>query len=80
MCNRMRIKLNGINELKEFVHAVSQFESDVNIIKGTHVFDAKSIMGVIDIAPDSSDTFVEIVSDETLTIEKFSQAMEEFRV
>lgn len=78
MCNRVRIKLNGINELNKFVRAVSQFESDVNIIKGTHVFDAKSIMGVIDIAPNESATYVEILSDDQDEIEKFNAAMEEY--
>ena len=80
MCNRVRIKLNGINELKEFVHAISRFESDVNIIKGTHVFDAKSIMGVIDIAPDNVSTYVEILTHDQDEIQKFNDAMEVYMV
>ena len=78
--NRVKIKLNGINELRNFVNAVSTFEEDVNIIKGTHAFDAKSIMGVIDIAPDSENTYVEIVSDNQEVIEKFNAVMEAYRV
>ena len=30
MSNRIRIKLNGIDELRKFVNAVSSFEEDVN--------------------------------------------------
>ena len=78
--NIVRIKLNGIDDLRNFVHAVSQFEADVNIIKGTHTFDAKSIMGVIDIAPDSAQTYVEILTTDEEQIDKFNEAMEAYRV
>lgn len=80
MSNRIRIKLNGIVELRNFVSAVSSFAEDVNIIKGRNVFDAKSIMGVIDLAPDSENTYVEILTNDQDEIEKFNAAMEEFRV
>ena len=79
MSNRIRIQLNGIDALRKFVHTVSAFESDVNIIKGRNVFDAKSIMGVIDIAPNESATYVEILSDDQVEIEKFNAAMEEYK-
>lgn len=79
MSNRIRIQLNGIDTLRKFVHTVSAFESDVNIIKGRNVFDAKSIMGVIDIAPDESATYVEILSNDQNEIERFNAAMEEYR-
>lgn len=79
MSNRLRIDLRDINVLRNFVHRVSQFESDVNIIKGRNVFDAKSLLGVIDIAPDVAATFVEIISNDQDEIEKFTVAMEEFR-
>lgn len=80
MSNRIRIKLNGIVELRNFVSVVSSFAEDVNIIKGRNVFDAKSIMGVIDLAPDSENTYVEILTNDQDEIEKFNAAMEEFRV
>lgn len=79
MNNRIQINLRDINTLKNFVHTVTTFESDVNIIKGSNVFDAKSLFGVIDIAPDGSTTFVEIVSDDQDEIDKFKDAMEVFR-
>ena len=78
--SKFRIELNDFSTLKKFVHEVAKFESDVNIIKGRLVFDAKSLLGVIDIAPDSSETFVEIISDDQDEIVKFNQVMEEFRV
>lgn len=80
MSNRIRIKLNGIVELRNFVSAVSSFAEDVNIIKGRNVFDAKSIMGVIDLAPDSENTYVEILTNDQDVIQKFNAAMEVYRV
>lgn len=77
---RIQIKLNGIEQLRNFVSVVSTFESDVNILKGRNIFDAKSIMGVIDIAPDSTETYVEIVSDNVPEIERFNHEMGAFRV
>ena len=81
MSNRIRINLNDFNVLRHFVHVVSQqFESDVNIIKGSKAFDAKSLLGVIDIAPDDVNTYVEILTKNQDEIARFNAAMEEFRI
>ena len=80
MSNRIRIDIRNIDVLRNFVHKVSQFDSDVNIIKGSNVFDAKSLFGVIDIAPDLTNTYVEILTNDQDEIEKFNVMMEEFRV
>ena len=79
MEKRIRVDLRDINVLRNFVNKVTQFESDINIIKGSNVFDAKSLFGVIDIAPDGVATYVEIVSDDEDEIDKFFSEMEEFR-
>lgn len=80
MANRIRINLNDINVLRHFVHVVQQFESDVNIIKGSNEFDAKSLLGVIDIAPDDKNTYAEILTNDQDEIMKFHAAMEEFKI
>jgi len=80
MSNRIRIDIRNIDVLRNFVHKVTQFDSDVNIIKGSNVFDAKSLFGVIDIAPDLTNTYVEVLTNDQDEIEKFNAAMEEFRV
>ena len=41
-----RITLNTINDVKEFVSAVSKCEFDVDLVSGRYVVDAKSIMGI----------------------------------
>lgn len=79
MNNRVKVNLNDLNVLRSFVHTVTQFESDVNIIKGSHTFDAKSLLAVIDIAPDLRNTFAEIVTDDEEEIKNFMFAMEDFK-
>ena len=40
------INLNSINDVKEFVSAVSKCEFDVDLVSGRYAIDAKSIMGI----------------------------------
>ena len=41
-----QIKLNTINEVKEFVNIVLQCPYDVDLVSGRYVIDAKSLMGI----------------------------------
>ena len=41
-----QIKLNTINEVKEFVNIVLQCPYDVDLVSGRYIIDAKSIMGI----------------------------------
>lgn len=38
--------LTSINDVKDFVNAVSKYEFDVDLTSGRYVVDAKSIMGI----------------------------------
>ena len=40
------VLLNSITDVKEFVTIVSTFGSDIDLISGRYVIDAKSIMGI----------------------------------
>lgn len=40
------IKLNTINDVKEFVNIVTQYDFEVDLISGRYAIDAKSIMGI----------------------------------
>ena len=42
----VQISLNSIGKVKSFVNAITQFESDFDLISGRYVIDAKSIMGI----------------------------------
>ena len=41
-----QIKLNTINEDKEFVNIVLQCPYDVDLVSGRYIIDAKSLMGI----------------------------------
>ena len=40
------IKLNSINDVKQFVNIVSKYPYDIDLRSGRHVVDAKSILGI----------------------------------
>ncbi|MBC8536794.1 HPr family phosphocarrier protein [Feifania hominis] len=40
------IKLNSINDVKQFVNIVSKYDFDVDLVSGRYIIDAKSIMGI----------------------------------
>ena len=43
---KVSIKLDTINDVKNFVNAVTAFECDFDIVADRYVVDAKSIMGI----------------------------------
>lgn len=77
MDKKVKVNLNDFTKLKEFAHKVCSFESDVNIIKGSIIYDAKSILGVINISP-TGDTYVEIISDNEEEVKRFIEEMSVF--
>ena len=42
----VQISLNSIDKVKSFVNAITQFEFDFDLVSGSYVIDAKSIMGI----------------------------------
>ena len=42
----MKISLNSIDKVKSFVNSITRFNSDVDLVSGRYVIDAKSIMGI----------------------------------
>ena len=42
----LQILLGTINDVKEFVNIVAQYDFDVDLISGRYAVDAKSIMGI----------------------------------
>lgn len=42
----MRINLNSVNDIKDFVNIVSKFSDDVDVASSRSIVDAKSIMGL----------------------------------
>ena len=42
----VKICLNSIDKVKNFVNTVSGFDTDFDLVSGRYVIDAKSIMGI----------------------------------
>ncbi|QUH31008.1 HPr family phosphocarrier protein [Vallitalea guaymasensis] len=42
----VKVTLNSIDKVKNFVNAISKFDSDFDLVSGRYVIDAKSIMGI----------------------------------
>ena len=42
----MKIKLNNVNDVKEFVNRAMMCKFDIDLVSGRYVIDAKSIMGI----------------------------------
>lgn len=40
------VELKAINDVKEFVNTVAQFDYDIDLVSGRYAIDAKSIMGI----------------------------------
>lgn len=77
MNKKITINLNAVSDIKKFINVVSTFESDIDIISGHYVCDAKSIMAVFSYDL-SKPVQVEIHSVDENEIEKFTEAMKEF--
>lgn len=57
------IKLDTINDVKNFVNTVNVYDFDVDLISGRYAVDAKSIMGIFSLDL-SKPIKVEIYSDD----------------
>ena len=78
MNSKVTVVLNDYTRIKKFCNEVSTFESDIDLVKGRYVVDAKSLMGVFTIDL-SLPVEVVIYSEDEEEIERFNEVMEEFR-
>lgn len=72
----MTVLLSTINDVKEFVNIVSQYEFDVDLVSGRYAVDAKSIMGIFSLDL-SKPIDVNIHSDDA---DEFVNAIKKFEV
>ncbi len=77
MRNKMTVYLMQVDRVKEFVDAANKFESDVDIMMGRYIVNAKSIMGVLSLDLSSA---VEVVlhSDNPEEVTYFNNIMAPF--
>jgi PTS HPr component phosphorylation site. len=75
---KLNIKLSSMEEIKRFATIVTTFYSDINIMKGSIIYDAKSLLAIITMGT-NEELEVEIISNDEKEIEMFKKEMEEFR-
>lgn len=76
---RQTIRINNESKLLDFVNIANEFESAIDLIKGSHCVDAKSVLGVVALGM-YADFEVEILTHDEDEILKFDKKMERFRV
>ena len=77
MKTKITVLLNDFSKIKKFCREVVDFESDIDLIKGRYVIDAKSTIGIFTLDL-SSPVDVEIHSENKNEIRKFNEVMEAF--
>lgn len=77
MNKEVAVNLNTIQKVKDFVNIVDKFESDIDVISGHYVCDAKSIMALFSLNL-LEPMIIKIYSENIEEIESFNKVMEEF--
>lgn len=78
MNTKITVVLNDFNIIKKFSSEISKFESDIDLVKGRYVIDAKSTIGIFTLDL-SMPVDVVIHSDNEDEIKRFNEVMEEFK-
>ena len=77
MITKITITLNDFIRIKNFSSEVVKFESDIDLVKGRYIIDAKSTIGIFTLDL-SSPVDVIIHSDNEDEIKRFNEVMEAF--
>lgn len=78
MNTKITVVLNDFNIIKKFSSEISKFESDIDLVKGRYVIDAKSTIGIFTLDL-SMPVDVVIHSDNEDEIKRFNEVMEELK-
>ena len=78
MRTKITITLNDFIRIKNFSSEVVKFESDIDLIKGRYIIDAKSTIGIFTLDL-SSPVDVIIHSDNEDEIKRFNEVMEKYK-
>ena len=77
MRTKITVTLNDFIKIKNFSSEVGKFESDIDLVKGRYIIDAKSTIGIFTLDL-SAPIDVVIHSDDEDEIRRFNEVMEEF--
>lgn len=78
MNTKITVLLNDFNKIKRFGSEVIKFESDIDLVKGRYVIDAKSTIGIFTLDL-SVPVDVVIHSENEEEINRFNESMGEFK-
>ena len=78
MRTKITVTLNDFSKIKKFSSEVVKFESDIDLIKGRYVIDAKSTIGIFTLDL-SAPVDVVIHSNNEDEIKRFNEVMEEYK-
>lgn len=78
MNNKHTITLKTIDNVKKFINEVTKFESNIDILSGRYICDAKSIMGIFSFDL-TKPVDVLIHSDDENELMKFEEVMKAFK-
>ena len=71
----VKVLLNDFTKIKKFNNEICKFESDIDLVKGRYVVDAKSTMGIFTL---DLSVPIDVVLHGEEESEKFIEVMKEF--
>lgn len=77
--NIIKVKLNTMMDIQDFVRECSTFEEDIDITSGRYVINAKSIMGILSLNL-ANELTIHINSTDELICEDFQQRLMIYKV
>ena len=78
MRTKITVALNDFIKIKNFSSEVVKFESDIDLVKGRYIIDAKSTIGIFTLDL-SSPVDVVIHSDDEDEIRRFNEVMKKYK-
>ena len=78
MITKITVTLNDFSKIKNFSSEVVKFESDIDLVKGRYIIDAKSTIGIFTLDL-SSPVDVVIHSDDEDEIRRFNEVMKKYK-
>ena len=78
MDTKIKIKISTVSEINNFLIATQSFESDIDLVYGRYIIDAKSTLGIhsLDL---SKPIEVAIISENEEEIKRFNKVMNAFK-
>lgn len=74
---RMKVMLNSIEEVKEFVAITNSFSFECDLVSGRYAVDAKSIMGIFSL--DLAKPLDFVVHEDGAKVQELFDEVEKFR-